>query len=55
MADPVKELALVVKIATAWVQVPRLAATKMDIGMAPCTEGVPIVQQDVSGRPAHDS
>ena len=30
-------------------------ATKMGIGKAPCTEGAPIVQQDVSGRAAHDS
>ena len=25
------------------------------IGMTPCTEYAPIVKQDVSGRPAHDS
>ena len=44
MADVVKMLSLVVKIAAAWVRVPKVAATKMDIGMAPCTEGVPIIQ-----------
>ena len=25
---------------------------KMDIGIAPCTEGAPVVHQDLSGRPA---
>ena len=27
----------------------------MEIGVTPCTEDAPIIQQDVSGRPAHDS
>ena len=28
---------------------------KMDIGIAPCTEGAPMVHQDLSGRPADQS
>ena len=55
VADVVKALALVVEIAAAWVRVPKVTATKMGIGMTPCTECAPIVKQDVSGRPAHDS
>ena len=55
MADVVEASALV-KIVAAWVRDPAEAATKMDIGMAPCIEGAPMIQkQDVSGRPAHDS
>ena len=53
MADFVKALALEVCIAPVRVRVPGVAATKMDIGKAPCTEGAPMIQkQDVSGRPA---
>ena len=52
MANVVQALALV-EIAAAWVRVPKVAATKMGFEMAPYTEGAPIVQQDVSGRPAH--
>ena len=44
VADAVKALALVVGIATAWVRVPRVAPTKMDVGKAPCTEGAPMIQ-----------
>ena len=44
MADVVKALALVVQIAAAWVRVPIVAPTKMDVGMAPCTVGVPMIQ-----------
>ena len=44
MADAVEALALVVGIAAAWVRVPRVAPTKMDVGKAPCTEGAPTVQ-----------
>ena len=42
MANVVKALAVVVKIAPVGVRVLALAATKMDVGMAPCTEGAPI-------------
>ena len=28
---------------------------KMDIGIAPCTEGAPMIHRDVSGRQADDS
>ena len=28
---------------------------KMGIGIAPCTEGAPMVHQDLSGRPADQS
>ena len=53
MADVVKALALDVCIAPVGVRVPGVAATKMDIGKAPCTEGALVIQkQDVSGRPA---
>ena len=44
VADAVKALALVVKIAAAWVRVPTPAATKMDVGKAPSTEGAPMIQ-----------
>ena len=44
MADVFKALALVVQIAAAWVRVPIVAPTKMDVGMAPCTEGAPMIQ-----------
>ena len=52
MADAVKALALVVCIDPAGVRVPGVAATKMDVGKAPPTEGNPIVQQDLNGGPA---
>ena len=56
VADLIKALALVVQIAPAWVRVRAAAATKMDVGMDPCTEGAPMIQrQYMSGRPAHDS
>ena len=56
VADVARASALVVQIAPAGVRVPGVAATKMDIGMTPCTEGAPISpKQDVSGRPEHDS
>ena len=56
MADVIKALALVAQIAAAWVRVPIVAATKMDLGKTPCTEVAPTSpKQDVSGRPAHDS
>ena len=44
LADAVEALALVVEIAAAWVRVPRVASTKMDVGKAPCTEGAPMIQ-----------
>ena len=44
MADVVKALALVVCIDPVRVLVLAVAATKMDVGMAPCTEGVPMIQ-----------
>ena len=28
---------------------------KLDVGMTPCTEGAPMVHQDLSGRPADQS
>ena len=43
VADVVKALALVVQIAAAWVRVPKVAATKMDVGKAPCTEGAAMI------------
>ena len=43
MADVVKALALVVCIDPVGVRVPAVAATKMDVGMAPCTEGAPMI------------
>ena len=56
MADFVKALVLVVQIAAAWVRVPAVAATKTDIGMAPCREGALMIpKQNVSGRRGHDS
>ena len=56
MADVIKVLALVVDIAPFRVRVPGEAATKMDVGKTPCTEGAPMIQkQDVCGKPAHDS
>ena len=54
MADVVKALALVAEIAAAWIRVSEVAATRMGMGMTPCTEGAPIVQQDMSGKPAHE-
>ena len=56
MADVIEASAFVVQIVAAWVSVPAEVAMQMDIGMAPCTEGTPMIQkQDVSGRSAHDS
>ena len=56
VAEAIKAVALVVHSAPVWVRVPAEARTKMDIGMAPCTEGAPMIPiLDVSGRPAHDS
>ena len=43
VADIVKALALVVQIAAAWVRFPKVAATKMDVGKAPCIEGAPMI------------
>ena len=37
VADVTMAFALVVQIAAAWVRVPRVAATKIDIGNVPCT------------------
>ena len=37
MADVVEASSLVVQIAPAWVRVPAVAATKMDLGMTTCT------------------
>ena len=34
---------------------PHSAATKMDIGIAPCTEGALMFHQDLSGRPVNQS
>ena len=53
MANAVETSALEVGVASAVVRVPALAgcATKMDIGIAPCTEGAPMHQQDLSRRP----
>ena len=42
--DAVKAPALVVCIDPAVVRVPGVAATKMDVGMPPCTEGAPMIQ-----------
>ena len=47
-----KASVLVVWLAPAWVRILQAAATKMDVGVTPPTEGGPIVLQDVSGRPA---
>ena len=44
VADVIKALALVVGIATVRVRILAGAATKMDVGKAPCTEGAPIIQ-----------
>ena len=44
MADVVEASSLVVQIVAAWVRAPAEAATKMDVGIAPCTDGAPIVQ-----------
>ena len=46
VADAVKASALVVDTSTAatGVQVLGLAATKIDVGKAPCTEGAPMIQ-----------
>ena len=55
MADVIKALALVIQIAPVGFRVPPVAATKMDVGKAPCTEGAPMVHQDLSGRPADQS
>ena len=41
VADVIKALALAVQIVAAWVRVPMVAATKMDVGTTPCTEGAP--------------
>ena len=41
LADVVRLSALVVQIAPAGVRVPGVAATKMDVGMTPCTEAAP--------------
>ena len=45
MADVVKMLVILVKIAAVWVSNPHSAATKMHIGIAHCTESAPIFQQ----------
>ena len=50
MADVVKASALLVEIATEVVRVP-VTATKKVLWEAPCTEGAPVVPQDVSGKP----
>ena len=56
VADVVEATVLVVCIDPVGVRVPAVAATKMDVGMTPCTECAPMVQnQDVSGRPADKS
>ena len=55
MADVFVASVLVVEIVSALVQLPSVAATKMDVGMTPPTEGGPMIQQDMSGRPAQDS
>ena len=52
MANVVKVLALLVDIWLDPVRVPAQHKQKTDNGMAPCTEGAPIVRQDLSGRPA---
>ena len=44
MADVVKALALVIHIAPVGVRVQSVAATKMDVGKAPCTERAPMIQ-----------
>ena len=44
MAHVVKALALVVKIAPAWVRTLSVAAMKMDVGMTPCSEGASMIQ-----------
>ena len=44
VTDVVKALALVVGIATVRVGILTGAATKMDVGKAPCTEGAPMIQ-----------
>ena len=43
MAGVVKALALVVFIDPVGVRIPAVAATKVNIGKAPCTEGAPMV------------
>ena len=43
MADVVNELALVVCIDPVGVRIPAVAAKKMHVGKAPCTEGAPMV------------
>ena len=40
MAEVVEAMALVVCIVSVGVRVPAVAATKMDIGIAPCTKKV---------------
>ena len=51
VADAVKGSVHLVQIAPVWVRFPA-SAMKMDVGKNPCTEGAPIIQQDLSGRPA---
>ena len=51
MADVIKASVHLVEIPPAWVRVPA-AAKKIDVGKTPCTEGAPMIQQDLSGRPA---
>ena len=52
VANVVKVLALLVDIGLDPVRVRAQHIRKTDIGKAPCTEGAPIVRQDLSGRPA---
>ena len=47
MADVVKASVLVVGIAAVGVRIPVVPATKMDVGMTPCTEGA---SNDPTGR-----
>ena len=42
-------------IAPVGVRIMGVAATKMDVGMTPCTEGASMVHQDLIGRPANQS
>ena len=52
MADVVKASALHVDTAVVRVRVPGPAKGKKAHWADPCTEGAPIVRQDLSGRPA---
>ena len=51
----VRALALVVETAPARVRTLSAAAMKMDVWMTPCTEGAPMIEQVMSGRPVNDS